>query len=193
MAWKDITKISDAWDGEGGILKADIVLQINVINSDPDTLTATYNLRMICVKDSSSQAVSGTSNDNDLWIGPSEFVPANKDKVGNFKSGEYYKREAGIITWYNNSVMFEVDNLTATYNSDGTLTKSFGIAAWTGTFTFCNSFANYTFPVLDVGGKVSIKTANGWKKGQVFVKTSDGWKKAKAVFVKTSDGWKKAK
>lgn len=194
MAWEEVTRISNAWQGElGYIWEADLVLQINIKSVNESTRVVTYDLRMLCVK-TGGTANSATSTDNELWIGPSENVPLNKDTAGNYRSGKYYKRVAGTQTWTNNDSIFEVDDLTDTYNSDGTLSKGLAIAAWTGTFTFIQNRTTYNFPVQSFGGRLSVKTSDGWQKSKgVWVKTSDGWQKAKGIWVKTSDGWKEAK
>lgn len=208
MAWEEVVRIPSAWigkdtGGSGALLwKADLVLQINIKSVNEDTRVVTYDLRMFCDQ-TGGTADKGTSNSNELWIGPAENIPPTKDSVGSYRSGIYYKNYPGVITWTDGKTTppglspgFSVSNLTETYNTDGTLSKAFGIAAWTGTFTFVQNRTTYNFPVQSFGGKLSIKTGNNtWSNGQVYIKTDDStWSKAKAVWVKTGDStWSKAK
>ena len=198
MAWEDITHIEVDFGNKLPLTypwNGDLILQINV-KSTTD-FTVTYDLRMYCKQISGGQyADYARIDDTDIWIGPADKVPSNttQGQDSSYKKAPYWDYGNPIV-FEPNSVKMLAENQTATYNSDGTLTKNFGICFYTpgNLWGFNVKYANYTFPKLDIGGKVSIKTSGGWKNGQVFVKTSGGWKEAKAIYIKTSSGWKEAK
>lgn len=62
-----------------------------------------------------------------------------------------------------------------------------GASKWGCALTTANT--THSWPKLNSGGGVWIKTSDGWKEGIPYIKTEDGWKVGTA-YIKTSNGWK---
>jgi len=125
---------------------------------------------------------------NNRWS-YTNVAPTNITSSSNFNTVDKFISACsdGVILNWTGDIGFDSEGNFPDVTATCELTNSAGV---TSPLTINSSF---NISKIDVGGKVSIKTANGWKNGQVFVKTSGGWKEAKAIYIKTSDGWKKAK
>lgn len=194
MAWVNLCNVKNAWYANGSLLWSQILtLQINITGTNAETLTTTYDLRVICNANSAEANQGSTAFE--IWMGPNSYIPESKDTAGKYHTSPYYYKQSSVYTFTDGKVIRTITGLTIKHSSDGTASLRFGLAFWpdvglsSDSTYFRYSGYTYTFPTIETGNIYVYN--NGWKHGQAYI-YNNGWKKASKVDI-YSNGWKQAK